>query len=434
MPSIFEECPMAKDEKKKTPLGKVGRVERERRYNRGITISTIFVVSAVIVVIIVGVVLEGFIRPNQSIATVMGEEILTKDFQARVRFERGQLVNQYFNIYQYLELFSSDPNTANQYLPYLQQIQFQLEPMSVGGNTLETMIEDIIIKNEAMARGIEISDGEINSYFESAFGYYPDGTPTPIATMDIAPTSTLSATQLALVTLTPTPTSIPTFTPDPEASPTSLPSPTIDLPTPTPEPYTYEDYQADIATYFDNIKSEYNVAEEDMRKIISTQILRQRLSDEITADLEPEEEQVWARHILVDDEETALNILDRLENGEDWAALALEFYKDTSNASRGGDLGWFNLSTMVPEFSQVAFDTPIGEISNPVETSFGWHLIQVLGHEMRPLNSNEYNQLKQTEFNNWLGEVRLTIEVEIQDFWVDRIPEDPSIPPQYLLQ
>jgi len=424
---------MAKKDKKKTPLGKVGRVERERRYNRGIIIGITLVISAVIVVIIVGVVLEGAIRPEQPVAIVSGDEILTKDFQARVRFERGQLVSQYLNIYQYLQLLNFDSATVSQYQPYLQQIQLQLDPVALGNNVLDRMINGVIIKQEAAARGIEVSDDEINSYFESMFGYFPNGTPTPEPTLEIAPTSTLSATQLALVTLTPTPTSTPTLTPNPEASLTPQPSPTNDVPTPTPTLYTFSEYQTDLTTYFNNLHNEIKISEEDMRKIISTEILRGKLSEEITKDMKPEQEQVWARHILVADEETALEVIDRLKNGEDWSALALEYSQDTSNASRGGDLGWFSSSRMVPEFSQAAIDTPIGEISDPVETQYGWHIIQVLGHEIRPLSSNEFNQLKQTEFNNWLSEVRLTVDIEIKDYWSKRIPKEPAIPQQYLI-
>jgi parvulin-like peptidyl-prolyl isomerase len=205
----------------------------------------------------------------------------------------------------------------------------------------------------------------------------------------------------------------------------------MDIPVPTPEPYSLEDYQTDINTYFDNLYDDFKVSEEDLRKLISAEILRVKLFKAITTDLKPEQDQVWARHILVEDEEIALDIINRLENGEDWAALAFEFSQDTSNASRGGDLGWFSSSTMVPEFSQVAFNTSIGEISEPVETTFGWHLIQVLGHEMRPLNSDEFNQLKLTEFNDWLAEVRLTVEIEIKDYWINRIPNEPAIPAQF---
>ncbi|MGD8457815.1 MAG: peptidylprolyl isomerase [Anaerolineales bacterium] len=424
---------MAKKDSQRTTLGKVGRVERERRYNRGIKIGITFVISVVVVVIIAGIVLEGFIHPKQPIAIVAGEEILTRDFQARVRFERGQLVSQYLNIYQYLELLNFDSNALSQYQLYLQQIQSQLDSDSIGNDILERMIDDVIIKNEAIARNIEVSDNEIDQYLESSFGYFPKGTPTPEPTLDIAPTSTFSSTQLSLVTLTPTPTETPTLTPDPEASPTPLPSPTIEVSVPTEEPYSNEDYQTDISTYFDNLQNDFKLSEDDLRKIISNEILRTKLIKVITTDLKPEQEQVWARHILVEDKDTALDIIDRLEQGEDWAALALEFSQDTSNASRGGDLGWFGSSTMVSEFSTAAFDTPIGEISEPVETSYGWHIIQVLGHETRPVDSDEFEQMKLTEFNNWLAEVRLTVEIEIKEYWSNRIPKEPSIPAQYII-
>jgi hypothetical protein len=55
-----------------------------------------------------------------------------------------------------------------------------------------------------------------------------------------------------------------------------------------------------------------------------------------------------------------------------------------------------------------------------------------LGHENRPLSASEYNQLKQTKFNEWLDQQRLAVGVEISDFWQERIPYEPSIPPQYL--
>ena len=421
---------MAKKDRKSTPLGKVGRVERERRYNRFITFGTILVVGIVVVVIIAGTILEGFVHPNQPVAIVAGEEILTREFQARVTFRRAQLVNEYSNYFQ-LKQMLMDPSSQAQLQNRMNLIQFQLDPYTFGQSTINGMIDEIIIKQEAQAREIEVTDEEIDELLETLFNYLPDGIPTPTETPTTAPTSTFSATQLALVTLTPTPTTTPTATLDPEAElevdTDGTPTTTVVSVTPTPEPYTFDNYQEDLQGFFEFQNTEYKVTEEDIRAMFIAQLYRQKLLEVITADLPHEQDMVWARHILVEDEQTALELLNRLENGEDWVELSVEYSIDTSSAESGGDLGWFNLTAMIPEFAQVAFNTQIGEVSDPIQTNFGWHIIQVLGHEMRPLTPQEYSAYQQEEFNLWLSQVRLTYEFELMDYWESRIPDEPGL-------
>jgi foldase protein PrsA len=87
-------------------------------------------------------------------------------------------------------------------------------------------------------------------------------------------------------------------------------------------------------------------------------------------------EQVWARHILVESQEEADAIYERAVAGEDFATLAQENSIGPS-AETGGDLGYFSRGQMVPEFELAAFSTEAGEISAPVSTQFGWHVIKV---------------------------------------------------------
>jgi peptidyl-prolyl cis-trans isomerase C len=96
------------------------------------------------------------------------------------------------------------------------------------------------------------------------------------------------------------------------------------------------------------------------------------------------EEEVHARHILVPTEQEAKDIEAQLKGGADFAKLAKEKSKDPSGASNGGDLGWFTKDQMVPEFADAAFKLPKGQISDPVKTQFGWHIIEVVDTRIKP--------------------------------------------------
>ena len=93
------------------------------------------------------------------------------------------------------------------------------------------------------------------------------------------------------------------------------------------------------------------------------------------AKAEPPQEEIHARHILLPSEDEAKKALARVKGGEDFAKVANELSKDP--AGDGGDLGWFTKDRMVPEFSDAAFKLKKGEISDPVKTQFGWHIIKI---------------------------------------------------------
>lgn len=86
--------------------------------------------------------------------------------------------------------------------------------------------------------------------------------------------------------------------------------------------------------------------------------------------------QIRARHILVDTEKEAADLKSRIDAGEDFAELAKEYSKDGS-AAQGGDLGFFGKGRMVQPFEDAAFALKVGEVSDPVKTQFGYHLIKV---------------------------------------------------------
>ncbi|MCL7454470.1 MAG: peptidylprolyl isomerase [Anaerolineae bacterium] len=124
-----------------------------------------------------------------------------------------------------------------------------------------------------------------------------------------------------------------------------------------------------------------------------------------------EVEQVHARHILVADQETGQEVLDQLEAGEDWAALAEEYSQDSSNSADAGELGWFPRGMMVPEFEEVAFSLDVGGTSELVQTDFGFHIIQVLEKDTRELDEETYQLLEQEAFSQWLLEQKAAAEM-----------------------
>jgi peptidyl-prolyl cis-trans isomerase C len=97
----------------------------------------------------------------------------------------------------------------------------------------------------------------------------------------------------------------------------------------------------------------------------------------------PSEQEVHARHILVPTEDEAKAIEVELKKGADFATLAKEKSKDPG-AAEGGDLGYFTKDQMVPEFAEVAFKLDKGQISDPVKTQFGWHIIKVEDKRTKP--------------------------------------------------
>lgn len=105
-----------------------------------------------------------------------------------------------------------------------------------------------------------------------------------------------------------------------------------------------------------------------------------------------DEQEVRARHILVPSEDEAKAILAELKKGTDFAELAKQKSKDPGAAAEGGDLGYFTKEQMVPEFADVAFKLDKGQLSDPVKSQFGWHIIKVEDKRKKP--APEFAQVK----------------------------------------
>lgn len=99
----------------------------------------------------------------------------------------------------------------------------------------------------------------------------------------------------------------------------------------------------------------------------------------------PTEDEVDARHILVDTEEKAKEVVEKIGKGEDFSKLAAEYSNDPGSKAQGGKLGYFSKGQMVKEFEEAAFALKKGEVSKPVKSQFGWHIILVDDRRTKPL-------------------------------------------------
>jgi len=138
------------------------------------------------------------------------------------------------------------------------------------------------------------------------------------------------------------------------------------------------DFARRLAYYHDKLAMESLLS--SVAKSATTEDAERKAYDE-AAKAQPPEPEVHARHILLPTEEEAKAALARVKAGEDFAKVATELSKDP--AGDGGDLGWFTKDRMVPEFADAAFKLEPGQVSDPVKSQFGWHIIKVEGKRIK---------------------------------------------------
>ena len=407
----------------------VARLQREQQQGRIILYTFFGILAAVVLLLVYGWLDIKYFQANRPVAKVGDAEILVKDFEPRVRLQRQQLLSQY-NLYSQYQQFGMDMTAQ------LQQIQASLDsPVTVGQTVLDQMINEELVRQEAAKRGITVDEAELDEAVQAAFNYFPDGTPVPSATPTQVTLPDVPAEAFAIVTQTPLPTATlePTATPESAETATAtpvLPTPTVgptSTPEPTATPYTLEGFQRDLENSNQRMVR-LGFDEDVFRKFFEAQLLETKLREEISAEIPSTQTQVWARHILVADEQAAKDIIARIQAGEDFATLAQQLSTDTGSGLNGGDLGWFGSGAMVPEFETAAFalENPGDITTEPVQSDFGYHIIQLIAKQDRPLTADQYETAKQKAFSDWLTAAKEEYGVETFDIWQSRVPSEPN--------
>lgn len=343
----------------------------------------LYIGAGVFVLLIVGIILIGLYqemvaKPGKPVAKVSGVPIRTDKYEKMVSYRQVNLessISQMQAQIQSLAASGSGQDFILQY--YQQQVQYaQAQITSAPQDVLEELIDNELVLQESKRLGITVSEEDLQSEIEKQFGFDrnpPTATPTPI-------TATL------LVTVTPT------F---------------------TPTPVTQESFQTRYAEVVKSLNDQLKFSEAEVRDLFRVDLYRQKLQEYLGNQLPTSELQIHARHILLATQEEAAAALARLKAGEDFVAVAKELSTDTSTKEEGGDLGWFPMGQMDPTFEQAAFATAAGQISDVVQTSYGFHIIQVVERdENRPLDQSALEQKKSGVLDDWLSASRNSTQVE----------------------
>lgn len=401
--------------------------KQERERARLLTIIVSAVVVFALLVLAAGVIYQAVIVPNTAVATVNGQRIATNELWRLARFDQFQRINQLQNLFQFQDQI--DPGGQQGFFTsQIQQLQSDLiNPEGATNRVLEQMIEQELVRQLAASNNITVSDADVQAELESLIAAQQGFVTAPQAT----------ATAEALAVATPTPSPTPSPTPTSTVGITLPVLPVTPEPTPTVHVQTESEFNTGLDQLLANVSQGADMTTEQARalyvSLIQSDLLQQRLLDQLGDQMPTSGEQVRARHILVSvapdaseaDEQLALakaiSITQRLRNGEDFAELAQQFSDDTGSGAQGGDLGFFPRGQMVPEFEEAAFSLPIGEISEPVRSQFGYHIIETL--EQQPGNP---------DFNAWLQSQKSLADI-VRSLTAARLPNLPPVPPQLLV-
>ncbi len=213
-----------------------------------------------------------------------------------------------------------------------------------------------------------------------------------------------------------------------------------------------ETVKEQVGEEFEQVLAMQGLTEDELKTDIKTSLLQEQAitdgieidEDEMKEHYERMDKEIDARHILVEDEETAKDIKKKLDDGEDFEKLAKKHSTDEGSAEEGGNIGFFSVGAMVPEFEDKAFSMKEGEISEPVQSDFGFHIIEVL--EIKDLDGDigsyedNEDQIRRTiaerkvdqqeaveKINKLLEDADIDIKIEgLEDIFDE--PEQPAMP------
>ena len=423
------------DERQRQSRKEVLQARRQQEQSRQVRLAVLAIVALLSVVIIAGLINTIFIRPLTPVALVQGVELAMSDWQERVRFQRSQMI---VGIEDLAETFGQDIGQVQQFAGQ-QLVLLEQQPEVLGQAVLDEVINEQLISQAAVARGITVSDADVQSEIENSFNFFAGAPPTPLptATETVIPTPSLTPIPTVVITeVVPTNTPFPTV----EPGPTLPPAPTV---TPVSLEAFQNDYNELIGRFEDHGSNEQ----------IFRDIVRARLLEELLLDVLAEEEGLSeeAEHV------SFYYLAYEAEDGSDQALsdIAADGYLNVWNTARslpineageGGPVASEVLWRTFDELENIfgldfaeavidqELDVPGAVIIVPAADEEGadrYYIVQVSGRELRSLSEALLNNARQELLRSWLDAQRLT-GVEIYERWRTNVPTNPIVDRRFL--
>jgi parvulin-like peptidyl-prolyl isomerase len=345
--------------------------QREQSHQRMLFIGIGALLTVIVAIFIGAIIYDRVVRANDVVAQIGSTTVTTSDLAEAMGPNARQIDAR----------ARQQGNSANAVR------QAEQEKRSLPDSVLNELIDKHLIQQEAERLGVSVADTEREDRLRQF-----------VADFNVA--------------MNPSPTSVPTSTPEAAAAPTAVGTPTP-IPTPTTVP-TLDSaaYPAALQQFLD--RNFYTEA--DFRTVLNDFLLREKVAEAFGEEQVPaNQEQVHARHILVSSGTDANDVLQQLEAGADFATLAQARSTDPGSKAAGGDLGWFSRGVMDSTFESAAFALQPGQRSAVVQTSNGYHLIELLERDPnRPLPETQLESLRQKAFTEWLNRRRSNPDVALQ--------------------
>ncbi len=402
--------------------------ERQNALQRLIIIGIAALAALSLVILIISFGFDQLVTPNQVVAEVNGQSITVGEFRSRVRLERAILNETINGRLLVLRTQGATDEQVNQVVgqsPEWNELQVSDQ---LGNRVLNDMIDDILLAQAAQTAGVTVDAISVEQQINAFFGYDPEAAlsdPTATPTRTASPTPFITPTATVTPTVTPTPemTSTATLTPQPTSTPTNTPDA-------TQRAQTFTERRGSA---FDTIQRTAGIDQNTLRAYFEAQALRKAFANTQFGESSGTTTYANARHILVESEALAQDTIAALNNGDSFAELARALSTDTGSGAQGGELGWAPVANYVTEFAAATRDGEIGAILGPIQTEFGYHIIQVRAREERAATDAAIDQERATQLETYLETLRDTegTTVEIFDAWVDNVPDEPRFVARY---